>query len=140
MGQDAAGQLLLALFLLLAVTCLVALLRVPLGNFTILEEGRFAVTFHLVELATDLLQGTQLSLKVDIIATARLHLLHQIPPLSDDDSHRRPYPRWTLAGMVLPTGPHPTIAFLLIWTQYPAQQLLGPCLLVPGPYPLWLDI
>ena len=34
------------------------------------------------------------------------------PPLSDDDSHRRPYPIRTLAGMVLAHSPHPTIAFV----------------------------
>jgi len=78
MSQDAAGQLLLTLFLLLPMACLGALLRIPLGNLTILEESILAITFHLVELATDLLQGAQLGFKVNIVATASLHLLDQV--------------------------------------------------------------
>ena len=63
--------------------------------------------------------------------------LPDIPPLSDDDSHRRPCPIQTSAGMVLAHGPHPTICVRIRYGSW-----LGWCLPMAliSPlcsYPIW---
>jgi hypothetical protein len=73
MSQDRSCELLVAL-----IAGLCTFFWIPFGNFTVLEEGGVATTLHLVQLTTDLLQGTQLGLEVDIVSAASLHLLVQI--------------------------------------------------------------
>merc|ERR1712194_542308 len=77
MNQNIASQLLFPFLFILPVACLRTLLWVPLADLTVLEETRVIVPFDLVKLPTDLLQGTQLCLKVDVVFTACLHRLYQ---------------------------------------------------------------
>ena len=77
MNQTIADQLLFPFLFILPVACLRALLWISLADLTILEETRVIIAFNLVELTTDLLQGTQLGLIVDVVVTACLHRLYQ---------------------------------------------------------------
>merc|ERR1719456_1104313 len=77
MSQDTAGELLLPAAPFISSALFGALLWIPLRDFAILKEGRVATTFHFIELSADLLQGTQFSLKVDVVVTTCLHRLYQ---------------------------------------------------------------
>ena len=50
----------------------------PTPNLTILEECRMSTALHLVEFSSDLPQGAQLSLKINVVGAAYLHLFDQI--------------------------------------------------------------
>ena len=78
MGQDTAHELLLPILTSFLLAFLGAFLWIPLGHLTILEETRMTIAFHLIQFSTDLLQGTELRFKVEVIVSASFHLSFQI--------------------------------------------------------------